>query len=217
MSASICYALVDTNTFLHFRSLDQIDWCKELTKHSVVLIVCAAVLRELEDKAKESPDQKLRDRAQRSLSRLRAVHNTSDISFAEGVELVIQAKEPSIDWTASQLDRETYDDRILASALSYERTRNTVVIVTDDFLLQSKAKNLDLEYHVPPHQLRLPRTKTPHEKKTKEKLRRLQDIEQAMPQLSLAFVTNGAHEDHKKFTLRTPPPDYDLDQAIDEK
>ncbi len=217
MSASTCYAFLDTNVFLHFLPFHQIDWCAQLHEPSVVLVVCAAVLRELEEKHKESRDRKLRERAQKSLSRLRVIRDKGDISLPDGVELTIQAKEPVIDWTTYDLDKDIPDDRIVASALSHEPTRNRVVIITDDFLLQSKAKDLDLEYYVPPDQLRLPHTKTPHEKKTEEKLRRLQEIEQAVPQLSLAFITNEAHEDHKKFTLRKPLPDQDLDREIDEK
>jgi len=63
-------SFVDTNLFLHFPTLDQIDWLDLLRCDYVVIIVTATVIREL-NRHKDAPVSfKLRERAASSLKKL---------------------------------------------------------------------------------------------------------------------------------------------------
>lgn len=41
----------DTNLFLHYRSIDEIDWCALVKARAVVLEIAAVVTRELEEQS----------------------------------------------------------------------------------------------------------------------------------------------------------------------
>jgi hypothetical protein len=57
------FVVLDTNTFLHYISLDQVGWNEVFPDQDVVLFICPPVIREL-NKQKDTPrTSKLRDRA----------------------------------------------------------------------------------------------------------------------------------------------------------
>ena len=206
MTEPECYCFLDTNIFLHFVPIDQIDWHGELREGRVALVLCVEVLRELDTKSKESTGQKIRKRAQRSLSRLRAVRDEGESPRPrEGVDILFEYAEPQVDWSACGLDRDTPDDRIIASALSYKVTGRSVVVATDDFVMQGKATKASLDSHTPSDQWRLPDTETPEEKQTKERLRRLEELESALPCLSLQFATTEGETNRTRFNLEEVP------------
>jgi hypothetical protein len=63
MRASLVHIFLDSNTALHFKRPDQIDW-QELTNSNQVVLVAAPILhRELEQQKIHNPSRKLRERA----------------------------------------------------------------------------------------------------------------------------------------------------------
>ena len=89
--------------------------------------------------------------------------------------------QPLISWLAYDLDQDNRDDQLMASALSLAQQGKSVIIATDDFVLQGNATKAGLDYHTPRDDLRLPETETPEERQIKQRLRKMEEIEQAMP------------------------------------
>src|SRR5229473_5317250 len=93
------FSFVDTNLFLHFPPLDQIDWLDLLGCDYVVLIVTATVIREL-NKHKDAPiSSKLRERATSALKKLYAYSELNQpILVRDSVELRFNTREPSLNF-----------------------------------------------------------------------------------------------------------------------
>ena len=60
----------DTNLFLHYRPLSEIDWCSLLQSNAVEIEIAPVVTRELEEQKTLNPSRKLRDRAATALTLL---------------------------------------------------------------------------------------------------------------------------------------------------
>ncbi|SRR6266849_8947605 len=63
-------AFPDVNYFLHFRSLDQVDWLKVLGAEAVTIVIAPVTLRELNTKKDLGETKKLRKRADSCLKKL---------------------------------------------------------------------------------------------------------------------------------------------------
>ena len=70
MNASKIAIFPDTNLFLHYRSLNEIDWCSLLHSSTVEVEIAPVVARELEKQKTLNPSKKLRDRAATALKLL---------------------------------------------------------------------------------------------------------------------------------------------------
>jgi hypothetical protein len=66
----------DTNVFLHYRRLTEIDWCAQSSATTVTMIVGPVVTGELQEQKTLDPSRKLRDRADASVSPQAAKTNT---------------------------------------------------------------------------------------------------------------------------------------------
>ena len=108
-------SFVDTNVFLHFRPLNEIDWLDLLNAEEVVVTICTAVVTELDEKKFSAPLQTLRERAKKSLNLL---EQWDGKEIRTNVSVRLLKPEPSLDWQASGLDPLVKDDRILGAALS---------------------------------------------------------------------------------------------------
>src|ERR1700730_5653590 len=133
---------VDTNLFLHFPLLDQIDWLKLLGSEHVVLAITSTVIREL-NKHKDAPvSAKLRERAAAALKKLYAYSELNEpILIRDSVELRFNTREPSLDFVSEGLSREVADDYLLAMIVEFKRSSSeaNVVLITDDLGLKLKA------------------------------------------------------------------------------
>jgi hypothetical protein len=80
----------DTNVWLHFRPVREVDWCALTGAASVRLIVCGQVLDELDEK---KYDSRLSDRATRALAVITAAIRAEAV-LRPGVELAVLADAP---------------------------------------------------------------------------------------------------------------------------
>jgi hypothetical protein len=100
------YLLVDTNTFLHYLSLDQIDWIVLFPNRRLVLVICPPVIREL-NKHKDAPrTPKLRDRAAAALGKLTQWEEGTPTIFGGCADLQFRAHDAGIDFSAFHLINE---------------------------------------------------------------------------------------------------------------
>src|SRR4051812_40650440 len=99
----------DTNVFLHFPPLSQIDWCKLADAKTVHLVVCLQVIHELDDK---KSDSRLGQRADRAIKEIREGHRTGQ-SLRNGVTLSIFNQELRYADFPTTLSPDSADDRIV--------------------------------------------------------------------------------------------------------
>jgi hypothetical protein len=188
--ASCCY--IDTNTFLHYRMFTEIDWCKELESSHVTLVVCSAVLRELDKKKFSDPDTKVRDRAKKVISKLSEVGKGNlHAQVKADVELLFITKEPVIDWNAEGLSQDINDDRIIATILSDESTKPNVTLVTSDLGMKLKAQSKGFRCHTLPDTLRLVEKKSPAQEENVKLRERLSRLENSLPKPVLRLSSEG--------------------------
>src|SRR5205807_856958 len=140
------------------RSFDELDWLSLLGVKRVALVLAPVIITELNEK-KDKPNPRLRPRAASVLKKLEAVWSKgSNSEIRSGVELVLQAVEPSIDYTAHELDYRCRDDRLLASIIHF-RTSNPgtpLLLVAEDFGLRVKARRHAIDTFCPSDDLKLP-------------------------------------------------------------
>src|ERR1035437_3822085 len=108
-------AFLDTNTFLHFRRLDQLDWPELLQTTDVRLIIAPVVIREL-NRHKDFPTSiKTRERAATALRILdKWSDDSSPVFIRKLVELQFRVQDPLIDSATFNLSRDVSDDHLIA-------------------------------------------------------------------------------------------------------
>src|SRR5205809_2100739 len=86
----------DTNVFLHYRPLSELDWCSMAQARSVRVQIAPVVMRELEERKVLHPIKRIRERADRALQMLfRFSQAGAPCQMREGVLLDFLIHEPS--------------------------------------------------------------------------------------------------------------------------
>jgi hypothetical protein len=210
--------LLDTHAFLHYRSLEEIDWLKLLGADDVSILIAPVVTREL-DKIKVTHDKKkIRKRAAAALSKIaESLRKPPPRHIRSGVELRFRQSEPSIDFDAHRLNDKISDDWLIATALELreEYPNGRLVIVTNDVGFQMKAVGHGLECVEIPEEYSLPDLPDPDELRTRELERELTGYRRAAPDLRLTFLDG---KDHLRVQLaRIPlPGDEDISRRMTE-
>ncbi len=183
------FAFLDTSILLHYRPFDEVDWLSVLDAGSVNLVVAPITIAELNEK-KDEPTSKRRQRAASSLKKLEVLWSKGNpAQVRQGVKLLLQEVEPSIDYAAHQLDYRSQDDRLLASIIHFTSLNSgaAIVLITADFGLRVKARGHGIETMCLPEELKLPDEPDPNEKRIQQLERELLELKRVMPDLQLLF------------------------------
>lgn len=114
---SINFVLIDTNIFLHYQPVEQINWAEVVGSDTVKLIVAPVVIQELDKHKDQHRLSAIRDRARTALKKVRSVVlGDPTLDFLEGVNL-LSVDEPDIDFRDNGLNRDVPDDHLIASCL----------------------------------------------------------------------------------------------------
>ena len=190
MEDKITIVFVDTNTLMHYQSIQDIDWLTLLNVTEARIAICAPVIDEL-DKHKSDSHTKRQDRARRVLARIREFRKNPvlrpDVTAFVNVDRV-----PKTFYDNRALDEDRADDRIIASALYFqERNANFVVIFcSDDFNPQVRAEECGLKVLILPEHYRTKSGPDPAEKQIMELRAKVLELEKGgkyLPELRLEF------------------------------
>jgi len=211
------YCFIDTNSFLHYRMFTDINWNKVTNSSSVLLIVCSAVLRELDQKKFSEYDINIRNRSQQVISKMSKMVTSNKIhKIKKNLDLMFIPSEPSIDWEKEGLSSQIPDDRIIASILGQKNNFKNIILVTSDMGLTLKASNKKIKCISLPDEYRLNIKK---DKKRKE-IERLRDkitiLENRLPVLKLKILADNEPADFIKITLNqiTAPSEDELNGKL---
>jgi hypothetical protein len=111
----------DTNTFLHFNQLDQIDWPTLLCGHRVTMVITPIIIRELEEQKVKNPVRKLRERAAGRIRWLgERIEATEPAEIRPNVSLIFVRHSPTLDFTERRLSVHIADDQLIATVLEFK-------------------------------------------------------------------------------------------------
>jgi hypothetical protein len=205
----------DTNIFLHYRALNEIDWCALLCVQELEIEIAPIVTRELEEQKTLHSSQKLRERADRSL---RLLHqHLSNPRLRHGVTVRFLAKEPTDDIARSRgLNLRLGDDWLIGTLLLYreEISDSRCVIAAGDLPMTVKARHYEIEIITPDERFRLPSEQDPLEKKNKQLEAELLRYQKREPLLDMHFVGGSKHHN---FYLSRPTATFDPEPEIQSK
>lgn len=178
--------VLDTNVFLHFQPVDQWDWSRLLALPAR-LLVCAEVLRELDEIKDRGESRAKKDRARSALALAERAMD-GPVALRDGVTLVVAPFAPASDAFVDGLSAEVADDRILAAAVAQRDGDATVVFVSNDTTPRLRANAIGLRAIVPPDDLRLREVEDPRDAEIRRLNDRLRAIERTVPRPLLRFV-----------------------------
>jgi predicted ribonuclease YlaK len=143
------WCFCDTNLFLHYKSVTNPDWHRQLGRGDIVLVVPAGVIRELDDLKFQRSGQ-VRTQARRMLTEIKKVAFQAQASgpanVGNGVELLLLGREPRA--FPEGLDSAVADDRLIAMAYEFrwQRPGLTVALLSGDTTVQLKAREYSLDF-----------------------------------------------------------------------
>jgi hypothetical protein len=186
-------AFLDTNIFLHYRSVEQVDWLRVLGAGQVELLVAPVVYRELDTQKDRHPVAKMRKRAAGVVSHMNAV--LGEQAFGEvrpNVLLTLLHREPVIDFKAHHLSETVPDDRLIATMLQYAGDqgvdRADLVLVAADYLARVKATAQGFKAVPLDDECRLPPETTEEEKRVAELEAEVRRLAGRAPKLQVSFA-----------------------------
>jgi hypothetical protein len=188
-------AFLDTNIFLHFLPFDDVDWRKELTTRAVHLRIASVVIKEL-NKRKDGPGvDHVRDRARKTLRRIREVALQGSGRLKESVHLSCEGRPAVMDLRSRGLDPDWQDDCILASVIEFKEQNPAehVVLVTDDPGAALRAHTYGVASASLSDELRIPPQPDQKQERIRELEGRLREVEKGLPKLEIAFADGRLH------------------------
>jgi hypothetical protein len=184
----------DTNLFLHYRQLNEIDWCSLLDTSAVEIKIAAVVTRELEERKTLHQSRKIRDRA---AAALRLLHKyLGQRQVRDGVTLEFLIKEPTVEYATSRgLNLQIRDDQLIGTLLLYtgENPDMPCVFVTSDLPLTVKATHYEIKLVSLDETLLLPPEPDLAEKKIKQLEGELAKYRLREPVLDIRFDSGVSH------------------------
>lgn len=210
-SATILF--LDANVFLHFAPMEDVDWPRLAKVEPVRLMVCQAIIRDLNRVKDFGQSKKIRHRAGSALTKLGTLlDRPAPVYIRQNVELSFRSHDPLIDFAVHKLSKDQSDDWLLATILEFrnEFLENRVALVTNDVGLKLKASAHEVQCIELPEQYKLPEEPDPDKKKIQELEQELSVSKRRAPNLKLAF-SNGT--DRIRLRLAKPSLLSDADLA----
>ena len=200
---------LDTQIFLHYRAIRDIDWCDLCHSERVSIIIAPIVIEEL-DKKKIDRDQKIKKRAARAIKEiselLEASPNGLSAVLRSGVELCFYPNEP-MEFDVYSLDASHPDDRLIATLLSYQKRDQSLdcMLISEDLGCRLKAKARHIALGRMPESAKLTEEPDPNEQRIRELEEENRQLKLGTPKLCLAFL-DKSHATHYSIKVDTSPP-----------
>jgi rRNA-processing protein FCF1 len=209
MDKTVPHVILDTNTLLHFKRPDLVNWEALLNVVEVKLVVTPALVDELEaQKTKQNASRKLKERAHNAIIWIsQFIEHSEPQEISPGVRLVFIRNSPTIDFASYRLSHTVPDDQLIASAIQFKQeTGLNVLFVTNDIGLRMKLPTRGLIAAAPNPGDRLPDQLDEVEKETIELRQRLERYENRLPRLKLTFRDWKSFTEIELIDPRSEPP-----------
>lgn len=179
----------DTNVFLHYPPLSQIDWCALCDASQVQLVVCLQVIHELDEK---KSDSRLGDRAVRAIKEIRATGDGGQ-PLRDGVTLSIFNQQLHRKDFTTVLNPDSGDDRIVHLAMLYrdQNSSQEVAVATEDLGMELRCKAGGISVVRMDTITRLPNPQDELTKKYKQAVTELNSLKNRLPDLAVQASAAG--------------------------
>jgi rRNA-processing protein FCF1 len=183
------HAFLDTQTFLHYQWIANINWTSLLSVPSVDVMIPTVVLDELEEK-KSGNSLKLRERATGALSRLAPMVSPTPTHINPTVSVGFVSDAPKEVFQDARLNVEQGDDRLIAAVLEFRRQHPgaNVAIVSGDTGVIARATLKGIRVVRLPDDYRLPFESDPLEAENQRLKSELAKLRDRLPNLRVAFT-----------------------------
>lgn len=173
--------LPDTNSLLHFKRPDQVDWKAVVGRADVEIVLTPVPVQEIDKHARLHDVARIRAKARDLKSWIRSLLK------AEG-GLRIDSREPT-GFITGGLDPQVPDDRLIASALMLHAEGHEVAIYTDDTLIHAKANGHPIQAVFPREEDRLKEEPDTVAKKVESLQRELDTLKNRKPRIALGWAS----------------------------
>lgn len=211
---------VDTMLFLHFKSIDQVDW-KGLMKGSGIdtdglhIVIARVTTRELDKHKNTHKSQTIRERAGKALKQIeRWREDTKEAALPTlrgDIPVIVSAFYDVVDFEAYRLQRASADDELIAAMLSHREKSPGIrlVLVSDDSGPRMTAASLGMWVVRPDEGDRLEPEQDPKVKENAELKKEIATLRHKEPRLSLALDCPGLAEPSGRLHVKVPsvPPE----------
>ena len=206
----------DTNLFLHYRPVNEIDWCALVKARPVEVKIAPVVPHELEEQRVLHQLRKIRDRAGTAIKLLQTYLQKSQVR--DGVTLQFLVNEPTPEYAAARnLNLVLADDRLIGAYLLYREANPDVrcIVVTNDLPLTIRLTQRQIEFISLDESLLLPSDPDRLEKKNRQLEGELLRYKSREPDLAIKFEDE---ENYVRFRLssptNTPDPEPDIQAKL---
>jgi len=215
MNPQTTAVFLDTNLFLHYRPVNEIDWCALVKVRPVEIKIAPVVPHELEEQRVVHQLRKIRDRAGTAIKLLHTYLQKNQLR--DGVTLQFLMKEPNPEYAAAQnLNLVVADDRLIGAYLLYREANPDArcIVVTNDLPLTIRLTQRQIEFISLDESLLLPSDPDPLEKKNKQLEAELLRYKSREPDLAIKFDDG---ENYARFRLGSPINTPDAEPDIQAK
>lgn len=147
--------ILDTMVFMHYPAFAKIPWTEMAGTEAVQLVLCEAVLSELDRHKDEHARKSMRDRVRKvlgAISQTVGEDGTGEVNPQVTLRLIFASEIPERIESEIKLDHTRADDQLLAVALTLRTAVQSIAIVSGDFTISLKAKRLGISLiEMPPH------------------------------------------------------------------
>jgi hypothetical protein len=209
-------AFIDTNVWLHYRPVNEIDWRSLLGAEAVEIVVLPIVVAELDKQKDHGRTHRIRDRARGALTQIEAWQSTGVSRIRDGVDGAYRELHPPRElFDELGLDAIRADDVLVAAVIAFHRQHPDLatVLVTGDVGPRMKARARGMTALGPSEEDRLPGQMDDVEKENAALRRRLDELVNRLPKLSLVFL-DGPDGGTRLEIDRPRPAEQPLDEWV---
>ena len=211
---------LDTNVFMHYEPIDQIDWVNWIEAEELRIMISRVVIQELDRHKDQHPSIKLRHRARNRLQQIERWLETGAHRLQKNVAIIADLAHPSIIFSEYGLSEHQPDDVLVAAMIQYraDHPDHDLLLVSHDVGPRLKAAAHGIPRTPAPDRYRLAQEIDPAEKEAQELRQRVQQLEHALPLLQLTFAGPSGYQNHQEITIHEgqPPPEEEIAERIDQ-
>jgi hypothetical protein len=204
--------VLDSNYFLHFHSVEAIKWREFIEgQGNIILLVTPPVSGEIDKKKWSGKTEEERSRAKESTSKFKQwFHDQKLPALPNGISI----EKVKYDSNISSSTATSPDDQLLEYCLQLRSKYDRILILTHDFGLQDRARDLGLEYLELPETDQRKSSLDPLKKELLEAQKELKNVKDRLPKVRVHF---GDDEPIKKIPLPkafTPLTDAEISKKV---
>ena len=213
------HIFLDTMIFLHYRSIEEIDFCSLLGADNIIIVMPRITIRELDKQKNIHKQSRIRERAKKVLQKIEKWLQADEL-VRTGVGMIYYDSTPTIPFENVGLNQSWNDDFLLATILQFKQENLGVelYLISQDSGPRLTAQHLGIPALELPSEFMLPIPSDPLELENSELKKTVAKLQSARPQLIVCFAGSEPPESHAKFMLPAPikPIDDEIEAALKE-